>query len=130
MREGNINERLNDLEAHLKRENPVLLDVIKRFRELDQIARRMDTGRDAVQRREPVPRDAVDDAAPGEPLDADHDETPLLRGLRWALDSQLRGDQSAQRQRATGRGGPARGGAHGKSLKKTSLTTSRPCGCR
>lgn len=36
-----IDERLKQLESHLERENPILLDVVKGFRRLDQVAYRM-----------------------------------------------------------------------------------------
>ncbi len=40
-RDSTINARLSDLERHLERENPVLLEVVRRFRELDRVGRRL-----------------------------------------------------------------------------------------
>jgi hypothetical protein len=40
-KEGNISQRLRRLEKHLKQENPILSDVVKSFRELDRISRRL-----------------------------------------------------------------------------------------
>jgi hypothetical protein len=40
-REGKIRQRLRKLEKHLKQENPILSDVVKSFRELDRISRRL-----------------------------------------------------------------------------------------
>jgi len=37
--EGQMNDRLRQLERHLKQENPVLLEVVGSFRELDKISR-------------------------------------------------------------------------------------------
>lgn len=36
-----VEQRLKNLEAHLAKENPVLLDVVKTFRQLDRVARRI-----------------------------------------------------------------------------------------
>lgn len=38
---GHVNQRLNSLEQHLERENPVLAEVVGTFRELDGISRRL-----------------------------------------------------------------------------------------
>jgi hypothetical protein len=38
---SHVERRLNGLEKHLKQENPVLLQVVQSFRELDSIAYRM-----------------------------------------------------------------------------------------
>jgi hypothetical protein len=40
-KESQISKRLHSLEQHLKQENPVLLDVVGSFRELDRISRRI-----------------------------------------------------------------------------------------
>jgi hypothetical protein len=40
-KEGKISQRLRKLEKHLKQENPILADVVKSFRELDRISRRL-----------------------------------------------------------------------------------------
>ena len=37
MRDGTLTARLRDLETHLERENPILLKVVRRFRELDRV---------------------------------------------------------------------------------------------
>jgi len=39
--DSQIEQRLNRLEAHLKQENPILQDVVKSFRQLDTISRKM-----------------------------------------------------------------------------------------
>ncbi len=39
--EKSIQEQLNNLETHLKKENPVLLDAVKNFKALDQVAYKM-----------------------------------------------------------------------------------------
>ena len=36
-----INERLNKLEKHLKQENPILAEVVQKFRDLDRISRKL-----------------------------------------------------------------------------------------
>ena len=39
--ETQINKRLRTLEEHLAKENPVLLQVVKSYRKLDRVARRL-----------------------------------------------------------------------------------------
>ena len=40
-KESKISQRLQKLEEHLKQENPILSEVVQRFRELDKISRRL-----------------------------------------------------------------------------------------
>ena len=40
-KESKISQRLQKLEQHLKQENPILSEVVQRFRELDKISRRL-----------------------------------------------------------------------------------------
>ena len=40
-KESKINERLNKLEKHLKQENPILSEVVQKFRDLDRISRKL-----------------------------------------------------------------------------------------
>jgi hypothetical protein len=40
-KESKINQRLKNLEQHLKQENPILSEVVQNFRELDRISRKL-----------------------------------------------------------------------------------------